>query len=271
MPEKRRFDGDKIRNAMLHKRLTIESLAALAELSKETVNSAINRHTASERTILALSKVLGGGPDDYLFDAGTAPMSLPEAADGLLRWEHTNAEAVPLDVDSLAIDLANGWGVIHTAINHTRTPELRMRVLMLTPDEAALRALPGVPAQVLVWAQAGAGQLATIRQQLHDFRHQLPKPITLAVKHYARVPTLHGIRVRYPAASLLAVTECGYSDGVPPAYHYGPEGYQLIAGDDPDPARAARRDEFARLFAELWDVSGDTVFEFEGGRKEGST
>ena len=168
----------------------------------------------------------------------------------LLDWERTQSAKLPLTINTLAIDLANGWESICRVVQGTGSTDIEFRILMLSADEALLP--DDAPPEVRRWARAAGDNLELLRDGLAAYRG--PKVIAVRVRAYSAVPTIHGVLARKGNSRRLAVSECRWMGGPIRHYTFGEGEYLLI---DPDQC-SAMEDERAVGYTERFQHLYDT-------------
>ncbi len=157
-----------------------------------------------------------------------------------------------LKFSSIAIDLACGWENIAAAVELSRAKHTQFQLLMLTPDPGQLP--PDAPGEVRAWSQGAAAHYQLIQGVLRTFRPN--KHVSMEFKHYASLPTVHGMRVDYyTIAPRYYVSECSHRPGELEIYEWG-EGKYMIADRMPNRTYSGYRqlmDRFDQRFQELWD------------------
>ena len=183
-------------------------------------------------------------------------LTFAECRSDFMRWESVG-DHDSVEIDTLAIDLADGWENIVAAINSCHANTITFRIMILggdvTVDDQDVRS-------VLTdkWIPAARNSLAYIRNELARFKTN-KKNISIQIKTYNRVPTIHGIRARKNGKTRWWIGECRLVDGDLSIYEWGQDDFLVLDGSKA--LQHARVKAYDRLFSEYW--ASENAFEID--------
>jgi hypothetical protein len=102
---------------------------------------------------------------------------------------------------------------------------------------------------VRAWCKGAKANLELLVDGLGAYRGS--KSVSVVVKQYEEVPTVHGLRVGKPSLRHY-VTKCRARAGEILNYEWGEGAYRLIEPGIGDPVAHSLRDEFDNHFSWLW-------------------
>lgn len=231
--------------------LNQQELADKAGIDVKSLSRILNGHTRFPQpaTLRALADALNVTPQS-LYRCATNPAQghygLMDCFEHFLEWEAAQPPQTPLSVSSIGLDLTSGFDNFQAAINHTRSEEIDLTLLVLTGDADAL---PGAPPEVLTWCATAQKFVDLMARMLRQLRTK--KRISLTIKDYCELPVDHGVRVEKGAAGYYYVTRCCPSGTDLPVFDWGRDAYWIIQGDSTQPEEQTRRQSFADRYARL--------------------
>lgn len=258
-----RYNGPEIRRLREAKGWTIEELReqlkvvdrrnvpSLPTLQRLMAENSSGEETRSSNWLGPLAAVFGVPPGQLILpDRPPSRQGTYGMREGLglfLAWERTLPPEIPLQVASLALDLANGWDIVLAAIVHTASVELDIVILCLPPDATLLD--ESAPSEVVTWCAATATWLRHWEENLA--RIQVPKRVTVTVKDYRPLPREHGVRVVKGTHGMHYLNECAQVLTPVPYFDWRPESYWIVAADSSDPDELAFRARYDARFDQL--------------------
>ena len=187
----------------------------------------------------------------------TEQLFLKEIYSRMLEWEYDQDGQIPLEVDSLAIDMYDGIEFIQSTVAHTKSLGIRFRIAMLKgPSETLI--YPGISSDkpeslwVKEWSDHAIVTLKRIKQFFGPIGFGHPgKVVTAEIRTYDALPTIHGFKATKGDAMRLGYTNCKLVPGNPDRYDWGDGDYELCVSESPQEF-AAKTAEWQKRFNELW-------------------
>ena len=204
-------------------------------------------------TLLRISRVLCVElrtllpPPDEDWAPSETQLTFAECRTDFIRWEAAG-DHDHVEIDTLAIDLADGWENIVAAINSCHANTITFRIMILggdiTVDDEEISSVVNDK-----WLPAARNSLAYIRKELARFKTNR-KNVSIQIKSYSRVPTIHGLRARKSGKTRWWLGECRKVDGDLSVYEWGQDDFLVLDGSKA--LQHPRVKTYNRLFTEHW-------------------
>lgn len=200
-------------------------------------------------------------PEDNSFPSGTH-LTFAECRTDFLRWESAN-EHDTVQIDTLAIDLADGWENIVAAINACHANNIVFRILVVGAEITENG--DGVPSIVTdKWVPAAANSLAHIRKELANF-NSTKKNVSIQIKTYNHVPTVHGLRATKNGKTRWWLGECRLTKGELTTYEWGQDDFLVINGSKA--LQNPRVKTYNLRFTHYWATTDEYQIEFNSAQQ----
>ena len=186
-------------------------------------------------------------PPEEKWAPSESQLTFAECRTDFMRWESVG-EHDSVEIDTLAIDLADGWENIVAAINECRANTILFKILVIG-GEIALDDEESRSIVIDKWLPAAQNSLVYIRKQLAKYNSK-KKSVSIQVKTYSRVPTVHGLRAKKNGKLRWWIGECRLVDGDLPIYEWGQNDFLVLDGSKA--LMHPRVKTYDRLFAEYW-------------------
>ncbi len=194
---------------------------------------------------------------------------LPGVRELFRQWELSKSPDIPLEIKTIAIDLNDGWQFIHHTVSETKSTIIHFKIVMLgldnliPPNHEAVNSPEFT--KTIEWSRLAVVKIDALqhKQKVGDF-DAFNKTVTIEIRSYRTVPTIHGMLGAKNQSLLLAFTSCRLQPGPPPEYVWGDDAYQLIpseTGEDGLKPPAAK--EWLKRFNEVWNVPPKPLLSYD--------